>query len=324
MKSRFRKIALTVGDVNGVGLEVVAKALSQIAPSKKKNRAVFFLFRHHSQAKLQPKYFRLIDKTWNRIELSSLTEALEFFNSDLALQDAPDNILIDLSLKPNPAEWVREAALACKEGSLTSLVTGPLSKKITQTLPSKPVGHTGIFRDLFPDLPLHMGFIGKDFNVLLATDHLALSDVESALFDDQFLTALNSGRKLKALLGDKRKIAVLGLNPHAGEKGIIGSAEARLFFRIPRDFDGPLVPDAAFLQKNWKKYSLFICLYHDQGLIPFKMHHGQDSGVHITVGLPFIRTSVDHGTAVDIFNKNVANPASMLEAIHLNLRIAGA
>ena len=100
--------------------------------------------------------------------------------------------------------------------------------------------------------------------------------------------------------------------------------EKRLFKKLPKDADGPLVPDAAFLKKNWSKYSLFVCLYHDQGLIPFKMHHGQDSGVHLTLGLPFIRTSVDHGTAVDLFNKNLANYASMLEAIKLNIQLTGA
>ena len=115
----------------------------------------------------------------------------------------------------------------------------------------------------------------------------------------------------------------MGLNPHAGEKGIIGNCEADLFRKLPSAFSGPLVPDAAFLKKNWKTYSLYLCLYHDQGLIPFKLVHGQDSGVHITLGLPFLRTSVDHGTAEDIFNKNVANHASMLEAIQLNLQLAG-
>ena len=118
-----------------------------------------------------------------------------------------------------------------------------------------------------------------------------------------------------------KKIAVLGLNPHAGEGGLIGNLEKTLFARLPKGVVGPLVPDAAFLKKNWPLYSIFVCLYHDQGLIPFKMQHGQDSGAHLTLGLAFVRTSVDHGTAVDIFNKNVANPNSMLEAIKLNIQL---
>ena len=84
---------------------------------------------------------------------------------------------------------------------------------------------------------------------------------------------------------------------------------------------GPLVPDAAFLKSNWGKFSVYLCPYHDQGLIPFKAIHGQDSGVHVTLGLPFVRTSVDHGTAKEIFGKNIANPNSMKEALLLAVRL---
>ena len=320
MKSLFKKVAITVGDIRGVGLEVAAKALLKIPPSIRKNRAVFILFRHESQSRLQPQYFRLLDKKWNRVVVTSLADALSFLNEHRPLSD---NTLIDLALTSHEGEWVLVAAEACARGDLTSLVTGPISKEITRRLPAKPVGHTGIFRNLFPDSKLHMGFVGKSFNILLATDHVALSAVEPQLLAGAFESALESAKLFKKLLKDRRKIAVLGLNPHAGEKGIIGNCEADLFRKLPSAFSGPLVPDAAFLKKNWKTYSLYLCLYHDQGLIPFKLVHGQDSGVHITLGLPFLRTSVDHGTAEDIFNKNVANHASMLEAIQLNLQLAG-
>ena len=83
----------------------------------------------------------------------------------------------------------------------------------------------------------------------------------------------------------------------------------------------PMVPDVAFSKDNWQKYSFYVCPYHDQGLIPFKMINGNDTGVHITAGLPFIRTSVDHGTAKDIFNKNRANPGSMVDAIKLAINL---
>ena len=166
-----------------------------------------------------------------------------------------------------------------------------------------------------------MAFIGKDFNVLLATDHISFSKIEFTLTKKQINSAVKSAKSLKFLLNSKKDIAVLGLNPHAGESRLMGTFESKMLAQMPRGFFGPLVPDAAFLQKNWSRFSLFVCMYHDQGLIPFKMHHGQDSGVHITMGLPFIRTSVDHGTAFDIYNKNIANPNSMLDAIHLNLKL---
>ena len=320
MKSPFKKIAITTGDISGIGLEIAAKALSKMPASIKKNRAVFILFRHESQSHLQPQYFRMLDKKWHRVVVTSLADALTFLGEHRPLSD---NTLIDLSLSAHEAEWILKAAESCGRGELTSLVTGPVSKKVTARLPSKPVGHTGIFRNLYPSAKLHMGFVGKSFNVLLATDHVALSAVEPLLRGGEFDSALIAAKKLKTMLKDRRKIAVLGLNPHAGEKGLIGGSEKRLFKNLPSSFVGPLAPDAAFLKKNWNTYSVFLCLYHDQGLIPFKLVHGQDSGVHVTLGLPFVRTSVDHGTAEDIFNKNIANPTSMLEAIQLNLQLTG-
>ena len=123
-------------------------------------------------------------------------------------------------------------------------------------------------------------------------------------------------------------MALVGLNPHAGEKGLIGKFESENLkpvltqIKKKHSVEGPLVPDAAFFDDNWKKYSTYVCLYHDQGLIPFKMVHGQDSGVHLTLGLPFIRTSVDHGTAKNIFGKNKANPNSMIEAVDWAIKLA--
>jgi 4-hydroxythreonine-4-phosphate dehydrogenase len=167
-----------------------------------------------------------------------------------------------------------------------------------------------------------MAFIGNHFNVLLATDHVALSKVEKSLIRSDLKSALSASLALKDLLKSKKPIGLLGLNPHAGERGIIGHFELKYLKNLSnKNFNGPLVPDAAFLKKNWSKYCVYLCLYHDQGLIPFKMQHGQDSGVHITMGLPFVRTSVDHGTAIDIYNQDLANPQSMRDAILLNLKL---
>lgn len=328
MKTRLNSIkrtAITSGDPDGIGFEVSAKALTQKPLSIKKTGTLFFLFRHHSQIKKQKKYFDLLDRHCSRLTFHSLKDALAFVSSLKNQSLIQDNVLIDLALTSSSAEWVLEAAKACKSGELSSLITGPISKKSTQILPKSPVGHTGIFRQLFPKKPMNMAFVGKYFNVLLATDHIALSDVEKSLLSGNFKSTLENAVLLRKLLRSNKKIGVLGLNPHAGEKGILGSAEKALFNNLDNKvFDGPLVPDAAFLKKNWSRYCFFVCLYHDQGLIPFKSHHGQDSGVHITVGLPFVRTSVDHGTATELFNKNLANPNSMRDAIELNLKLTGA
>jgi 4-hydroxythreonine-4-phosphate dehydrogenase len=126
-----------------------------------------------------------------------------------------------------------------------------------------------------------------------------------------------------------RPLALLGLNPHAGEEGIIGDTEKKIHHSVIESarergvkIEGPLVPDAAFFEKNWSEYSVYIANYHDQGLIPFKMIHGQESGIHLTMGLPFVRTSVDHGTAKDIFGKNKADASSMTLAIEWAIRLS--
>ena len=145
------------------------------------------------------------------------------------------------------------------------------------------------------------------------------------------MKAVRAADELRKVLDKKqmsRPIAILGLNPHAGEQGLIGSVENRIHAKVLEtaaeeklNVDGPLVPDAAFFPKNWSKYSVFVANYHDQGLIPFKMTHGQESGVQVTMGLPFVRTSVDHGTAKDIFGKNKADPRSMLQALEWAIRL---
>lgn len=319
--THLKRVAITTGDRNGVGFEVTAKALHRLTPSNKKNHTVFFLFRHRLQEITQPQYFKLLDKKWFRKTFTSLQDALTFVNSPAR---HPDNLLIDLSLESSAAEWVVQAATACKRKKLTALITGPLSKRLTAAMSEKVLGHTGIFRQLFPKKKLYMSFVGKYFNVILATDHIPLGAVEAQLKKDTLKPVLQAALGFRSLIGSKKNVAVLGFNPHSGESGLIGNIEKSLFVKVPRGVVGPIVPDAAFFKKNWNAFSVFVCLYHDQGLIPFKMQHGQDSGVQLTLGLPFVRTSVDHGTAFDLFNKNVANSNSMLEAIKLGIQLSGA
>ena len=312
----YKKVALTTGDPLGIGFEVACKALSKLGPQKK---VIFFIFRDRNQEKRQPRYFKLLDQKFLRMTFSDQKAALQFVNLLIKKNKVPKNLLIDLSLLESAAEWVLAAAKSCIKKDYDSLATGPLSKVLVKASGLPFVGHTGAFRMLLPKSKLHMAFLGNKFNVLLASDHISMSEVPNFLNKKTILSALESAKKFKHLIRSRKKIALLGLNPHAGEKGILGNFEKKVLKNLPANVVGPLVPDAAFFKSNWAKFSVFVCMYHDQGLIPFKMIHGQDSGVHITIGLPFVRTSVDHGTAFDIYNKNVANPASMLDAIRLNL-----
>ena len=317
----YKKIALTTGDPNGIGFEVTAKALVQYAKQSRPTGTLFFMFRDSKQELRQPQFFKQIDKAYTRLTFYSLETALAF-TKDLPLkQIKKSKLLIDLSLKTSAADWIFEVTKACIHKKLDSVVTAPLSKTLIHKSGYSQIGHTGIFRSFFPRRPFHMGFVGESFSVVLATDHIPLRSVEAQLTSQTLSKAYASATLLRSALQSKKPIGVLGLNPHAGEGGLVGTTEKRLFKRMPHNIEGPLVPDAAFLKKNWSRYSLFLCLYHDQGLIPFKMHHGQDSGVHITLGLPFVRTSVDHGTAFDIYNKNLANASSMLDAICFNIKL---
>lgn len=314
------KVVLTTGDVDGIGLEVTAKALNHLGPQ----RNVQFILWRAKEAFKSPnkKYLDLIDKKWTRVTVQSLEEALTL--------NGPN--LIDIASDLSPAHWVEESAKACLKKTVSGIATAPLSKVTIQEAGFKDLGHTDILKRISKTKDVHMGFVGEKFNVVLATGHIPIKKVSETINFKVLTSALQNVDKLRQSLPNsvqKKPIGILGLNPHAGEDGLIGEEEIHIFkklnlwckkLKIP--IEGPLVPDAAFFSSNWNRYSVFLALYHDQGLIPFKMIHGQDSGVHISLGIPFVRTSVDHGTAKDIFGKNKANPNSMIDAVRWAIKLA--
>lgn len=313
------KVALTTGDSDGVGFEVSAKALAHLGPQKNTN---IFIFRNKNINKKQNEYFKNIDKKFIRLTFFSVEAGLAFYDVLKKAGSLDSDYLFDVALITSPAEWVMACTHLCKNNFFDSLVTGPISKTSILSAGYNYVGHTGIFRSVFPKNKMFMGFVGKDFHVMLATDHQSLSSVEKTLKNKTYLKSVFYGaKKFSKYFKTKKDVALVGLNPHAGEKGLLGSFEKRYLHKKISGFSQPLPPDAAFLKKNWSQFQFYLALYHDQGLVPFKMHHGQDCGVHVTIGLPFLRTSVDHGTASDIFNKNIANPASMIDAIQLNIKL---
>ncbi|MCB0391726.1 MAG: 4-hydroxythreonine-4-phosphate dehydrogenase PdxA [Bdellovibrionales bacterium] len=307
----MKRIYITTGDPDGIGLEVTAKALFKIGPQKE---VQFVIFRSSYKAK---KWIELIEKKFKRKEVNK-------FNSNLT---TCSSTLIDVNSSEPAPLWFKQSIKLCLKNPHHKIVTGPLSKASFYEANLKVMGHTGLLKSVTKKKNLFMAFKGQYFNVLLATDHVPLSIVSKKLSLEHLKKAVDAAKVFKASLSQKlahKPIAFVGLNPHAGDRGLIGKEELLKLTPFLEKFDkkeiiGPLVPDAAFLKENWNKYSLYICLYHDQGLIPFKAIHGQDSGAHITIGLPFTRVSVDHGTAKDIFNKNKANPSSMIEAIEYAL-----
>lgn len=314
--NRLIKIAITSGDQDGIGPEVCAKALHTLGPKK---NILFYVWR---SSRFGKKNLRLIDKKFSCVSFTNWQQALEY-------KPKNNTELVDVNSKQSPPQWVETCAQLGHFGHIDALVTGPLSKTLIQSTGMKDIGHTDILSRVTGSKDLFMTFLGNKFNVLIATGHIPLQKVPSQLSARKLSQALRAAELLKLGLDHKSPITLLGLNPHAGEQGLIGSEELSTFTpvltRLKKEglsASGPLVPDAAFLEKNWSKYSVFVCPYHDQGLIAFKLAHQHASGCHMTMGLPFIRTSVEHGTAKDIFGKNIANSNSMHDAIKWAIKLA--
>lgn len=316
MKNKIKKYLITTGDANGVGLEVTCKALGSLRPPKE---ARFIVVKNNRVTK---KHFVFLKK-YKPVHLRSLHEALSYqFNSK-------ENELLFVHSKDHPAQWVFDSAQACKSGFAQALVTGPLSKTSMSQSGFQEMGHTGILKKVDQSENMYMYFKGQHFNVALLTDHVPLHSVSSALSGEKLLDLIQKISLFNNRINDSRPIAVLGLNPHAGEDGLIGKEELSLkkvlasksIKKLNSRVVGPLSADSAFSADKWKRYSCYVAMYHDQGLIPFKMAHKQ-SGVHVTLGLSFLRTSVDHGCAFDIFDKSKASPKSMISAIKLALKLS--
>lgn len=314
----LRRLAITTGDQDGVGPEVTYKALAALGPC---SGIAFVVFRSSS---VSPRWLQLVEKSFRRIEVSSLEEAI-------LLEPSTKTIVEVVSKKPSPL-WVEEAAHAALKNIFCGIINAPLSKSLILASGLKEVGHTEILTRVAKSKPVTMSFWGPQFSVALASTHLPLKDVARSVSAKNLLHHLRQ----VALCFPRSKtnslrVGVVGLNPHAGEGGLIGKEELLIFRPVLKKiraefpkvyFSEPLVPDAAFLKKNHKVYDVYFCPYHDQGLIPFKMTHGQSSGCQISLGLPFVRTSVDHGTAKELFGKNKADPGSMLDAIKMAVSLA--
>lgn len=317
-KNSLQRIVITTGDPDGIGTEVTAKALAKIKPI---NGVRFYIWRSHL---CPPAHLALLDRYFNRITVTSWPEALK------TASDSKRD-LIDINSNLLPPHWVETTAKASLFGHIDAMVTAPLSKTSIASAGMSDLGHTGILRRVVGRKELFMGFIGSHFNVVLATGHIPLKEISDTLNAKRIEKAINAANILRQILPKKvmeKPLALLGLNPHAGEEGLIGREEEKAHSTALEaahtkgiEIEGPLVPDAAFFKQNWRRYSVYIANYHDQGLIPFKMIHGQESGIHMTLGLPFVRTSVDHGTAKDIFGKNKADARSMTMAIEWALKL---
>lgn len=308
----MKRIALTTGDINGIGCEVAAKALRTLKLKPDQKIAVFM------NPKSIPEFKRHFRKSF------TTSASLKNFGKDA--KSSKENLFL-ISSEAAPALWVEEVAHACMAKQIDALVTGPLSKPGIRDAGLKDLGHTEILGRISGEHDLFMSFWGSLFNVVLVTGHIPLQEVPDAYTTKRILKSAALTRDFMKALGQpvkSKKIAWMGLNPHAGDKNLIGSQESQMLRQIAKstlakNLIGPLIPDAAFTRPNWNRFAAYLCAYHDQGLIPFKMAHGFDEGVHVTLGLPFLRTSVDHGPAIDLVGTGKAKYGSMKSALQMAL-----
>ncbi len=315
------KIGLTIGDLNGIGPEVLIKAVSDkritdictpiIYASAKvvsyhRNIAKVDDFRY----KIAMSGERVVDGKINLVNCWTENVSINIGNVTVEggkyAKLALDSALYDL-----------------KEGHIDALVTAPINKEAMAKIGFGFKGHTDYLENYTKSEEAMMIMLNGDLRVALVTHHIPLANVASTINKDMILNSiLRLNNTLKRDF-DKEKpvIAVLGLNPHAGDGGVIGKEEeeiirpAILAAKNKGVFvNGPFPSDSFWGTYSHKKYDAVLAMYHDQGLIPFKLlSFGQ--GVNFTGGLPFVRTSPDHGTGYDIVGKNVANHESFLNAI---------
>ena len=323
-------IGISMGDPLGIGPEVLVKAL---ADAELRRRARFVIFGLHDvlevaadQAEINPFWWR--EPYDQSVRIGSGVLLADFDELQPVRTNGPRG--------PDPAaghaafRFVEEGARHLRSGALDALVTAPICKEAWHQAHHKFLGHTDLLAQRFETRRVNMLFVAGPLRVALASDHIPLFELHNRFtigLVHQPIDLLDHA--LREWFGVPRPhIGVLGLNPHAGESGPLGDEEHRIIepaLALARNaglhVTGPLPPDTAFIPDVVRRFDGLVAMYHDQGLIPVKMH-AFHSAVNVTLGLGAVRTSPDHGTAFDIAGRNAANPGSMRAAIDLAIDLA--
>jgi len=292
-KNKKNRLAISVGDQKGVGFHIVKEALKNLGWQK---NFQFVIWSHKETLKVP--HFKT--QVFKKVE--------EAFQTPFS-----EKHLIQIQSKDSVGDWLLEASNKALEKKVSALITGPVRKSSLKKY--NGLGQTDLLKKFTKSSEVFMCFRGSSFNVILLNDHTPFS--KTKVSKDKLKNLLDTALKSRSFLAkklQKKKVAVLGLNPHAGEEGLLGTEEEKILKPILEkhpEAEGPLSPDSAFLQKNWGKYSFFIALYHDQGLIPFKMIH-KNRGFAQNLGLPFLRLGVDHGTGENLKKKDISHTSFLL------------
>ncbi|MEW5975939.1 MAG: 4-hydroxythreonine-4-phosphate dehydrogenase PdxA [Acidobacteriota bacterium] len=324
MESRKPRIGITLGDVAGIGPEVSVKVLA--SPHVEQQCLPIFIgersvLEHYVGRVLPGRPVQVIDDPETASE-----DATGLYLVDLKNLAFADVRLGEIQKECGKAalDFIRAGVELCLAKKLDAMVTAPIHKEAAQLGGLSAPGHTEFLAELCGVQEVRMLLVVNHLRAMHITTHLSLKAALACVKKERILETIHFATTALEQLGiEKGRIAVAGLNPHAGENGMFGDEEIREVApaveaarREGLAVWGPIAPDTVFHRMNQGEFDLVVALYHDQGHIPLKLI-GFDSGVNVTIGLPIIRTSADHGTAFDIAGKLVANPDSMIKAVDL-------
>jgi 4-hydroxythreonine-4-phosphate dehydrogenase len=317
------RFVFTIGDINGIGPEIVLKSIEKI---KHKSNDQFIIVAPYGLINETAKQLK------SKLNLNPVSKVeYSTYNPDIVtiLDQKKYNLSIGSPTKTSGEisfDSIIKSFNLIKKGFADAVITAPISKTAWNLAGYSYPGHTELFAELSGSKNFVMMFLSKRMNGSLMTIHEPLKKVPKLITTKRLNNHLQvvSNALIKDLNLKDIKIAILGLNPHAGENGNIGKEEMDVitpFLKNNSDVtEGPFPADAFFANKSEKNYNLVIGMYHDQLLIPFKMMNFS-SGVNYTAGLPIVRTSPDHGTAYNIAGKMIADESSMIEAFYYAKKI---
>jgi 4-hydroxythreonine-4-phosphate dehydrogenase len=322
----MKKIVITMGDPGGIGPEVIVKALYCAE------------IRDFCMPLIVGKRIA-IEEAINLLKLPvrlNIIKSPEECRSEIGTIELIDTGSIKGFEKGRPTaengkacvSYIKKAVELALNKKVDGIVTAPISKEALKMAGFKWPGHTEMLAELTNTADYTMMLVGGPLKVILVTIHTSIRSVPDMITRENVSKTILLAKRACDMMGIKNpRIVVAGLNPHTGESGIFGDEEIREIIPAIENAEkqgipvtGPYPPDTIFHKAYKDEVDIVVCMYHDQGLIPLKMI-AFDKGVNVTVGLPIIRTSPDHGTAYDIAWKGIASPSSMLEAIKLAARL---
>jgi 4-hydroxythreonine-4-phosphate dehydrogenase len=321
------KIGISIGDVNGIGLEVIIKTLSNPAIL---NYCTPIVYGHTKVSSFHRKANNLGDFSFNVINHANQAQAKKANMINCWEEDVKIELGAVTEIGGKYALLSLEKATAdLINGDIDALVTAPINKHNIQSETFAFPGHTEYLQEKSESKDVLMFLISENLRVGVVTGHIPVSAVPAAITKDKIVNKIkliNESLK-KDFWVEKPKIAVLGLNPHASDNGLLGTEEAEIITpAIQEAYDkgimcfGPYPADGFFGNGSYKQFDAVLAMYHDQGLIPFKTL-AFHNGVNYTAGLKFVRTSPDHGTGYDIAGKDLADSTSFTEALFAAIHI---